>query len=154
MAKRTFISLLTSFSAGFFGGFLCTGLFTAICCALFNNNDFDGFELAFTFIGIGVFVNGIICFLLCILIYLPICIFDKKHITNSSFRELLTRYTPIVIIPLSIIYFCMYLLFQHDMDKDMLRIFLLSTLSAFSVSYISLIVFTKVIKSGIREINS
>jgi hypothetical protein len=150
MANRTFFSLLTSFAAGFFGGFICTGLFTTTFYALFNNHDLDGFEVGFIVIGMGVFINGLICFLLCLLIYLPLCIYDKKNIRVYSFRDLLIRYAPIVIVPMSIICLLFYLLFQHDIDKDMMYIFLLS---AFSVTYISLFVFTKVIKSGIHEIN-
>jgi|GEM_PF-6826488 hypothetical protein len=147
MPNKTFMALLASGAGAVFSGFFSIFLLYLL---LGHNNCFDGYRLTMLLIVMGIFINSAICFVLCLVVYFPICVLDNEKIKSSSFKELLTRYIPIITIPLVVVCILFYYLVQDDIPKN---IILLIIINVFFVCYISLWIFTKIIQLANYEID-
>lgn len=137
IVNKVVIPLLKTFGAGFIGSFFSTILL------YFLNNEVTKCDISSLYIPLGIFIDTIICFLVCVFVYLPICIYDRKKINEYSFKKLIERYIPIIAIPLGIIFCLLYFLFMEIRFSIIVALFFSNVLF---VSYVSLCVFTKSIK--------
>jgi len=140
MTKKLY-AFIAGFGAGFIGGLIST-----VTLCLLNKHILED-EIGppiIIIIGVGIFTNGIILTLLSMFLYLPICLLDKEHVNRSSFKELLTRYCPIVTIPSGIIFFSIY---SSAMNNDDKWAILIIVMHIFLVSCCSLWFFTKTLQS-------
>ena len=137
--KKTFTSLLIAYLMSIVAGFLSI----LITLLLFSNYYGETDEILFSILG-RTFLNFLIAFFLCLTVFLPISLFDKEKIQKSSFEEAIRRYSPIITLPLSIL-FCL-VLFSNFSPSDY-NFFITVILTTFCLSYVGLWTFIKRIKS-------
>ena len=138
MAK-IFSSLLTAYIKSSIAGFLCI-----LMLNLFADYDLEpGDEIAFYIAG-QTFLNFFISFLLCLIVFLPIAVFDKERIEKNSFEELVSWYLPIITLPLAFL-FCLILFSEtNQSEHHFLKTIILAM---FCFSYVGLWTFIKKLKS-------
>ena len=129
-----------------FTAFFVSGTGSFICCAslpvIFQIPEIHSFP---PLIIVGTFLNFFISGALCLLVLLPVSFLEKKRIEYSSFKELLSRYLPLITLPLGLI-FC-FALFLPIPEKDAYYLLLAFIISIISTCYVCLAVFLKRIKS-------
>lgn len=135
---KTFVSLLIAYLLSIIAGFISI----LITLLLFNN--FNGENIAFVLIGWLIYIL-FISVISSITLFLPIAIIDKKKIQENSFTNLMSRYLPIITLPLSSLLSLTF--FYTIIGSSTREAFTTMILSAFSASFVGLWAFIKKIKS-------
>jgi hypothetical protein len=138
MNKKTITSLFTAFAAGLAGGFSCC----ALMLLLFQTTGSEPFVFL---VMVGGFANAFISGFICIMIWLPLSLIEKKRIESSLPEDLIRRYLPVITLPLGVV-FCIAL-FLDIPERNNYYMTLIFILNVFCIGYVSLWVFIKRLKS-------
>ncbi|HXB40528.1 MAG TPA: hypothetical protein VNZ49_08295 [Bacteroidia bacterium] len=146
MPEKTFIGLLIACSAGICGGLLLL-LFTALLFSGYFESSPGDFFISSGDIAIlmGCVLSFIGPFVFCIFFLLPLAAIENKKIETRSFKELITRYAPLISLPAGFL-FC-FPLFSDFKDENDRYAIMLIIITAFGICFSCFWAFIRKLKS-------
>ena len=137
MILKIFGSLTAAYFVTMIGGLFNAFIESAIFYSYFRNRTDEIFIAGFI---IAILLPGLIETFL----FLPLTFGDKKTILQLSFKNLLKRYLPFIVLPFAVIVITMVLTICND--KGDIELFMILACHAYLISITALVVFLKMIK--------